>query len=74
MVLYRRPCERQAHPEKVNLEGRALKHVPLLEGEEKIKTLLLMGNEISKIDNLVSLPNLVHLDLSANMLSEINSL
>jgi Leucine-rich repeat (LRR) protein len=57
----------------MQLDNRALKHIPLLEGEEKIKFLHLQNNEISKIENLVSLPNLHFLDLSSNKLSEINN-
>ena len=73
LVIYRRPVERQANPDKVNLEQRGLTQVPLLEGEEQLKHLLLAQNQIKKIDHLVSLPNLQTLDLSANKLVEINN-
>jgi len=46
--------------------------VPLLEGEEAIKTLVLANNSIRKIEHLVSLPNLQILNLSGNKLTEIN--
>ena len=36
-IVYRRPSERIQNAEKLNLESRGLKHVPLLEGEEKLK-------------------------------------
>jgi Leucine-rich repeat (LRR) protein len=55
----------------MTLDSRNLKHIPLLEGEEKIKYLNLQNNEIQKIENLVSLPNLTFLDLSVNRLKEI---
>ena len=74
MIIYRRPSERASKPDKLALEGRALKHVPLLEGEEKLKFLNLQSNEISRIDNLVSLPNLTFLDLSMNRVTEINQI
>ena len=74
MIIYRRPSERANKPDKLALENRSLKHVPLLEGEEKLKFLNLQNNEISRIDNLVSLPNLTFLDLSMNKLSEINQI
>ena len=71
LIVYRRPSERNANPEKVQIDGRNLKHVPLLEGEERIKHLSLSSNEIAKIDNIVSMPHLQHLDLSSNHLVEI---
>lgn len=37
IVIYRRPSERIANSEKLALDNRGLKHVPLLEGEEKLK-------------------------------------
>ena len=36
-IVYRRPSERLQNAEKLNLECRGLRHVPLLEGEEKLK-------------------------------------
>ena len=57
----------------MQLDSRGLKHIPLLEGEEKIKCLNLQNNEIDKIENLVSLPNLTFLDLSSNKLTEISN-
>ena len=39
IVIYRRPSERISNAEKLSLEHRGLKHVPLLEGEEKLKQL-----------------------------------
>jgi len=70
-IVYRRPSQRVLSPEKVLLEQRGLKHIPLLEGEEKVKLLSLARNEIYKIENLVSMPSLMHLDLSENLLTEI---
>ena len=71
LIVYRRPSERQANPEKIVLDQRNLNAVPLLEGEEAIKTLVLSNNSIKKIEHLVSLPNLQILDLSSNKLTEI---
>ena len=39
MIIYRRPSERCTKAEKLALENRGLKHIPLLEGEEKLKFL-----------------------------------
>lgn len=72
-IVYRRPAERELNPEKIVLDGRQLKHVPLLEGEEKIKFFNLSNNEIQKLENLVSLPYLNYLDLSQNLISQINT-
>jgi Leucine-rich repeat (LRR) protein len=72
LIVYRRPLERQANPEKIVLDSRNLQAVPLLEGEEAIKVLVLSNNSIRKIDHLVSLPNLQVLDFSSNKLAEIN--
>lgn len=58
----------------MNLDSRCLKHIPLLEGEEKIKYLNLQNNEIVKIENLVSLPNLTFIDLSMNKIKEVSNL
>ena len=43
-----------------------------MEGEEKLKQISLAYNDITKIDNTASLPNLTLLDLSHNKISEIN--
>jgi len=39
LIIYRRPKERTQNPEKIQLDSRGLKHIPLLEGEERIKYL-----------------------------------
>ncbi len=74
IIIYRRPSEREGAVDKMSLDSRCLKHVPLLEGEERVKYLNLQNNEISKIENLVSLPNLTFLDLSGNRLREVAGL
>ena len=48
--------------------------MPLLEGEEKLRLLCQQHNRIEKIENLVSLPNLIFLDLYDNDIKEIASL
>jgi leucine-rich repeat-containing protein 49 len=74
LIVYRRPSERESNVEKMNIDSRALKHIPLLEGEEKIKYLNLQNNEIAKIENLVSLPGLNFLDISCNKIREVGNL
>ena len=48
--------------------------MPLLEGEERLRLLNLQHNLITRIENLVSLPNLIFLDLYNNHIEEINNL
>ena len=74
IVVYRRPSERTSNAEKLSLEHRGLKHIPILEGEDKLKQLSLAHNDIVKIDsNTASLPSLTLLDLSNNKINEISS-
>jgi leucine-rich repeat-containing protein 49 len=74
LVVYRKPSERTANPERLNLDRRELSHLPLLEGEERLRLLNFQHNAISKIENLVSLPNLIFLDLYSNAIKEISHL
>ncbi|CAK73904.1 unnamed protein product (macronuclear) [Paramecium tetraurelia] len=73
-VCYRRPMERSNNLEKLSLDYLDLTHMPLLEGEEKLKILTYQHNRIQSIQNLVSLPNLLYLDLYDNQLKEIDEL
>ncbi|KAL4463897.1 hypothetical protein ABPG74_005834 [Tetrahymena malaccensis] len=73
-VCYRRPCERETNLEKLNLDYMELTHMPLLEGEEKLKILTYQHNKISRIENLVSLPYLLYLDLYDNQVKEIEAI
>ena len=74
LVVYRKPSERNLHHDKLMLNKRELSHLPLLEGEERLRLLNLQSNQISKIENLVSLPTLVWLDLNWNKIAEIENL
>jgi len=74
LVVYRKPSERNANPERLNLDRRELTRLPLLEGEEKLRLLNFQHNSIQKIENLVSLPNLIFLDLYSNNIREISGL
>ena len=78
LVVYRKPSERNAHPDKLLLNKRDLTHLPLLEGEEKLRLLNLQSNQISKIENLVSLPDLktvsIQLKNKVNMCASKNML
>lgn len=56
------------------MDRKELTHMPLLEGEEKLRLLCYQHNRIEKIENLVSLPNLIFLDLYDNDIKEIASL
>jgi leucine-rich repeat-containing protein 49 len=48
--------------------------VPLLEGEEKLKMITFQHNKIYKIENLISLPNLLYIDLYDNVIKEMENL
>lgn len=74
LVVYRKPSERNTNPERLNLDRRELQQIPLLEGEEKLRLLNYQHNFIVKIENLLSLPNLIFLDLYSNQIKEINGL
>ena len=39
LVVYRKPSERNTNPERLNLDKRDLTHMPLLEGEERLRLL-----------------------------------
>lgn len=74
LIIYRKPEIRIKMQDTMDLEDRGLNHIPLLEGEEKLVKLVLKTNKISKIENLVSLPNLESLDLGFNVIREISNL
>ena len=74
LVVYRSPSERSTNPERLNLDRRELTTMPLLEGEEKLRLLNYQHNQIVKIENLLSLPNLIFLDLYNNQIKELNGL
>ena len=46
----------------------------MLEGEEKLKMLTFQHNLIAKIENLISLPNLLYIDFFDNQIKEIENL
>jgi leucine-rich repeat-containing protein 49 len=73
-IYYRVPDERETNGDKIDLSKRDLSHIPLFEGEEKCKYLFLGMNQIFRIDNLVSLPNLTYLDLADNGIKRIENL
>jgi Leucine-rich repeat (LRR) protein len=74
LVIYRRPCARMKSVDKFNLSKKDLPHIPLFEGEENLQYLSLEINQITKIDQLISLNNLVYLNLYCNRISEIENL
>ena len=39
LVVYRKPSERNTNPDRLNLDKRDLTHMPLLEGEERLRLL-----------------------------------
>ena len=73
LIVYRKPSERQSSPEMIDLSDRDMAHIPLLEGEEKLRVMNLQDNKITKVENLVSLPSLQSLNLKGNKLTELSS-
>jgi len=73
LVFYRKKNERENSTERLFLDSKELTHIPLLEGEEALKLLSLKNNTIDRIQNLVSLPNLIYLDLTNNKISELEN-
>lgn len=74
LIVYRSPEEREAQSERLNLDRRFLKGLPLLEGEERLRLLNFQRNQIGKVENLVSLPNLIFLDLYSNSVKKVENL
>ncbi|OQR83509.1 Outer Dynein Arm Light Chain 1 [Achlya hypogyna] len=73
-VVYRSQKARLSDPERLNLDRRSLKVIPLLEGEHMLRLLNLQNNLISSIDNLHGLPSLIFLDLYNNQIESIDHL
>ncbi|OQS04198.1 Outer Dynein Arm Light Chain 1 [Thraustotheca clavata] len=73
-VVFRSQKSRNSDPERLNLDRRALKIIPLLEGEHLLRLLNLQNNGIVGIDNLLGLPNLIFLDLYNNQIERIDNL
>jgi hypothetical protein len=53
-------------PDLVSLNGKGLSIIPLIEGEELLKEIDLSSNKIKVIENLVSIPSMVKVNLSNN--------
>ena len=66
IVIYRKPTIRNKNSEKLYLNKKDLPHIP--------KLLSLETNLITKIDHLISLNNLLFLNLYENKISEIENL
>ena len=63
LVACRRPFYRMKELDKLNLNNKDLPHIPLFESEDKLKYLSMELNHINKIDQLISLNNLLYLNL-----------
>ena len=76
IIFYRKPNLRQKNPEKLSLIRKDLPQIPLFETEDnsQLKSLDLESNLITKIDNLISLSNLLFLNLYDNQIKEIENL
>ena len=74
LVVYRRIPYRMKSLDKLILNNKSLPHIPLFESEDKLKYLSLELNNIIKIDQLISLNNLLFLNLYGNHIKEIENL
>ena len=74
IVIYRKPLTRNKYNEKLYLNKKDLPHIPLLEGEENLKLLSLESNLIVKIEHLISLNNLLFLNLYIENLFSLKKL
>ena len=74
LVVYRRPLYRMKELDKLNLNNKDLPHIPLFESEDKLKYLSLELNCINKIEELISLNNLLYLNLYGNHIKDIENL
>ena len=74
LVVYRRPTIRIKSIDKFDLARKELPHIPLFEGEERLQYLSLEMNMIKKIEDLISLGNLIYLNLYSNRIKEIENL
>lgn len=73
-IVYRRPEERQANPDRLNLDRRRLSICPILEGEDYLRLLNFQHNLISRISHLENLKRLIFLDFYDNQIEEISGL
>jgi Leucine-rich repeat (LRR) protein len=73
-LVYRLPEDRQANPDRLNLDRRRLNVCPLLEGEDQLRLLNLQHNMIPQIQHLGALRRLIFLDLYDNMITEMSGL
>ena len=73
-VFRRTKDERDANPERLNLDRRQLQSCAVLQGEERVRLLNYQNNMISEIRNIFNLPNLIFLDLYNNQIKKIANL
>lgn len=73
-IVYRLPEERQANPDRLNLDRRRLTICPILEGEDYLRLLNFQHNLINRISHLENLKRLIFLDFYDNQIEEISGL
>lgn len=73
-IVYRLPEERQANPDRLNLDRRRLTTCPILEGEDYLRLLNFQHNLISRVSHLENLKRLIFLDFYDNQIEEISGL
>ncbi|XP_050295004.1 leucine-rich repeat-containing protein 49 isoform X2 [Anthonomus grandis grandis] len=68
--------EKEKHPDRISLDRRGLTHVPVIEGEPRLRLLSLQHNLIIDLETLCKqkFPTLVFLDVYDNQLEQIKAL
>lgn len=73
-VVYRTPDEKNANPDRLNLDRRHLTVCPILEGEDHLRLLNFQHNLIQRMEHLESLTRLIFLDFYDNQIDRISGL
>lgn len=74
MLITRTPHQKRISPDRIALDKKSLKRIPIFDNDPSLRIINLQHNQISAIENLFSLPNLIFLDLFNNQIREIKNL
>ncbi|KAF7265554.1 uncharacterized protein LOC143195787 [Rhynchophorus ferrugineus] len=66
--------EKEKHPDRISLDRRGLTHVPIIEGEPRLRLLSLQHNLLTSLEMITKqkFPTLVFLDIYDNQLEQIH--
>eukprot|EP00048_Salpingoeca_helianthica_P007120 m.106766 g.106766 ORF g.106766 m.106766 type:complete len:725 (+) comp14237_c0_seq2:752-2926(+) len=74
LVVTRTAEARMARPDRLDLDRRQLKMVPLVEGETTLRLLNLQHNTIARLGSMAGLRGLIFLDLYDNQIEDLTGL